>query len=144
MNILMVVTVFLGGVAVAIQAGVNGGLGRKIGVIEGAFVSFLIGTVVLFLMMLFFGKGNLLSTFSVPKWQLIGGVLGAYYVFAMVLAVPKIGVAAALIAVIAAQIITSSIIDHFGWLGMKPIPIDGKRILAFGFLMAALYLFAKK
>ncbi|WP_257350917.1 DMT family transporter [Pseudalkalibacillus decolorationis] len=144
MNVVMVFLVFLGGVAIAVQAGINGGLGRRIGVVEGAFLSFLIGTVVLFLMMLFFGKGNLLTALSVPKWQLIGGILGAFYVFAMVLAVPKIGVAASLITVIAGQIIMSSIIDHFGWIGMKQIPIDGKRIVAFCLLMAALYLFAKK
>ncbi|WP_221566587.1 DMT family transporter [Alkalihalobacillus sp. TS-13] len=144
MNLMMVIIVFIGGIAVAVQAGVNGGLGKQVGVIEGAFLSFLIGTVTLFLMMIFFGKGNILQATAVPRWQLIGGVLGAFYVFAMVLAVPKIGVAASLISVIAAQLITSSVIDHFGWLGMKQIPIDGKRILGFCFLITALYLFTRK
>ncbi|WP_408007429.1 DMT family transporter [Pseudalkalibacillus sp. A8] len=144
MNLIMVTIVFIGGIAVAIQAGVNGGLGKQVGVIEGAFLSFLIGTVTLFLMMIFFGNGNILQAAAVPRWQLLGGVLGAFYVFAMVLAVPKIGVAASLISLIAAQLITSSVIDHFGWLGMKQIPIDGKRILGFCFLIAALFLFTRR
>ncbi|EPR29920.1 putative membrane spanning protein [Geobacillus sp. WSUCF1] len=86
------------GMAVSVQAGVNGGLGKRIGVLEGAFVSFLIGTIVLFLVQLFFGKGELLAMFSTPKWQLTGGILGAFYVFVMVLIVPKVGVANSLAA----------------------------------------------
>ncbi len=66
------------GMAVSVQAGVNGGLGKRVGVLEGAFISFLIGTVVLFLVQLFLGKGELLAMFSVPKWQLTGGILGAF------------------------------------------------------------------
>ncbi|MDR7073583.1 DMT family transporter [Fictibacillus barbaricus] len=144
MNWLMVLIVFMGGIAVSIQAGVNGGLGKQIGVIEGTFLSFLIGTVTLFIMMLIFGKGNLLNVSTVPKWQLIGGLLGAFYVYTLVLTVPKIGVASAIISVIVAQLITSSFIDHFGLLGMKQIPIDGQRILGFLFLIAALFLFTKR
>ncbi|WNB93340.1 DMT family transporter [Bacillus sp. NEB1478] len=144
MNWLMVLTVFMGGIAVSIQAGVNGGLGKQVGVIEGAFLSFLIGTIALFFMMLIFGKGNILNVTTVPKWQLIGGLLGAFYVYTLVLSVPKIGVAAAIIAIIVAQLMTSSIIDHFGLLGMKQIPIDGQRITGFLFLIAALFLFTKR
>jgi transporter family-2 protein len=144
MNWIIFITVFLGGVAVAVQAGINGGLGKQIGVIEGAFLSFLIGTVSLLIIMLIFGKGNVFLASTVPKWQLIGGILGAFYVYTMVLSVPRIGVAAALVTIIAAQLITSSIIDHFGLLGMKHIPIDGQRILGFVFLLAALYLITKK
>ena len=144
MNWFMVLVVFMGGIAVSIQAGVNGGLGKQIGVIEGTFLSFLIGTITLFIMMLIFGKGNLLNVTTVPKWQLIGGLLGAFYVYTLVLTVPKIGVASAIISVIVAQLITSSLIDHFGLLGMKQIPIDGQRILGFLFLIAALFLFTKR
>ena len=144
MNWIILFTVFLGGVAVAVQASINGGLGKHIGVVEGAFLSFLIGTITLFVIMLIFGKGNVFLATEVPRWELVGGILGAFYVYTMVLSVPRIGVAAALVAVIAAQIITSSLIDHFGWLGMKQIPIDGQRILGFVFLLAALYLITKK
>ncbi|WP_349408329.1 DMT family transporter [Pseudalkalibacillus sp. SCS-8] len=144
MNWIIIITVFMGGVAVAVQASINGGLGKQIGVIEGAFLSFLIGTVSLLIIMLLFGKGNVFQVSTVPKWQLIGGILGAFYVYTMVLSVPKIGVAAALVTVIAAQLIASSLIDHFGLLGMKQIPIDGQRIVGFILLLAALFLITKK
>lgn len=135
---------FIGGVAVACQAQINGGLGKKAGAIEGAFISFAIGTLALFFMVLFFGKGNLASVFSVPKWQLFGGLLGAFYVSVMILAVPKIGVAPALVSVIAGQLIFGALIDHFGWFGGQVIPLDIKKIIAIVLLFCSLYLFNHK
>lgn len=135
---------FVGGVAIAIQAQINGGLGKKTGALEGAFISFFIGALALFFLVLFFGKGNLGAVFSVPKWQLIGGLLGAFYVGVMVLVVPKIGVAAVMVSVIAGQLIFGAIIDHFGLFGGKPIPIDLKKIIAIVLLFGSLVLFNKK
>lgn len=144
MQWLLIILVFIGGVGVAIQSTVNGGLGQKIGVFEGAFVSFLVGTVTLFLVMLFFGRGNIIHVFQVPKWQLIGGMLGAFFVSTMVLSVPRIGVGAAIFTLITAQIITSSLIDHFGWLGMKEIPLDWQRIAGIALMVIAILLYTKK
>ncbi|TNJ60622.1 DMT family transporter [Paenibacillus hemerocallicola] len=144
MNWMMMLVVLLGGGATAVQAGVNGALGRKVGTIEGAFTSFLIGTVALFLIMMFLGKGNVLQIVSLPKWQLTGGLLGALYVIGMVFAVPKIGVASSMVAVIAGQLLTSTILDHFGVMSGKPIPIDWQRVLGIVLLAAALFLFYKK
>ncbi|MGP4069608.1 DMT family transporter [Halobacillus sp. B29] len=143
MQWLLMVLVFIGGIGVAVQSSVNGGLGQKIGVFEGAFTSFLVGTVVLFLVMLFFGKGNIVNVFQVPKWQLLGGVLGAFFVSTMVLAVPRIGVGAAIFTLISAQLIASSLIDHFGWLGMKQIPLDGQRIAGMALMIIAILLYTK-
>ncbi|MCA1012460.1 DMT family transporter [Halobacillus halophilus] len=143
MQWLLMLLVFIGGIGVAVQSSVNGGLGQKIGVFEGAFTSFLVGTVVLFLVMLFFGKGNLMNVFQVPKWQLLGGVLGAFFVSTMVLAVPRIGVGAAIFTLISAQLIASSLIDHFGWLGMKQIPLDGQRIAGMALMIIAILLYTK-
>ncbi|PYI52079.1 DMT family transporter [Paenibacillus flagellatus] len=144
MNVLMMIVVLLGGAATAVQAGVNGVLGRKVGTIEGSFTSFLIGTVALFLVMIFLGKGNVLQIVSLPKWQLTGGLLGAVYVIGMVFAVPKIGVASAMVAVISGQLLTSTVLDHFGLISGKPIPIDWQRVAGIVLMIAALVLFYKK
>jgi bacterial/archaeal transporter family-2 protein len=144
MKWLLMIFAVIAGIATSVQAGINGGLGKRIGVMEGAFVSFLIGTIALFLFQLFFGKGNLLQMFSVPKWQLLGGLLGAFYVFIMVLVVPKIGVATAIMAIIVGQLAMSSIIDHFGWFGGKQIPFDIRRMIGIVLLFSALFLFYKE
>lgn len=141
MKIIFPLLALIAGAAVAFQAQINGGLGKKVGAIEGSFISFVIGTAALFFLVLFLGKGNLLAVQSVPKWQLIGGLLGAFYVTVMILVVPKIGVATTLVAVIAGQIIIGAIIDHFGLFGGVKISIDVKKITAIVLLFISLYLY---
>lgn len=143
MKLLLPLLAVLGGAAVAIQGQINGGLGKKIGVFEAAFISFIIGTVALFVVMLFFGKGNVSTVVTVPKWLLLGGLLGAFFVAISVFVVPKIGVAPTMIAVIAGQIVVGVIIDHFGLFGGQRIPIDTKKVVATILLFAALFLYQK-
>jgi len=144
MNWLLAGLAMLGGVCVGLQAAINGQLGKKIGSLEGAFVSFAVGTLSLLLVMIFFGKGNVLSVMNLPKWQLTGGLLGAVYVVVSVLAVPKIGVATTLMAVVSGQLLMSAIIDHYGLISGQQIPFDWKRALALILMAAALYLFTKR
>ncbi|WP_420490572.1 DMT family transporter [Neobacillus drentensis] len=133
----------IGGTLIGTQAGINGVLGKKIGVIEGSFVSFFIGTIILLLLAIFMGKGDLLKVTTVPKWQLFGGVLGAGYVTIMVAVVPRIGVASAITAVIVGQLLISVTLDHFGIFIKHPIPIDGYRITGLVLLLISLFLIFK-
>ncbi|WP_028401623.1 DMT family transporter [Ectobacillus panaciterrae] len=134
----------LAGLALGIQAPINGGLGKRIGALEGALASFLVGTLALIILVLFFGKGSIGAFTSIPKWQLAGGLLGALYVAISVMVVPKIGVASTLVAIIVGQMIMGSVIDHFALFGGKHIPFDMKRLAALVLLGGALYLFYKK
>jgi transporter family-2 protein len=143
-KILFPLLAVIGGMALAVQGQINGGLGRKVGVIEGAFISFAIGTLALLFILLFFGNGNLSAFGTVPKWQLLGGLLGAFFVIVQVLVVPKIGVSASLIAVIVGQIILGAVIDHFGLFGGNRFPIDKQKMLALVLLLASLFLYIKK
>ncbi len=144
MNWSILFLVLLAGSATAFQAGANGALGKKLGIIEAAFVSFMVGTVVLFVLLMLTRKGNLLQVFEVPKWQLTGGLLGAMYILIMVVAVPRIGIAAALVTLIAGQLATSTLIDHFGLIGDRNIPLDLKRIGGLLLMGVSIFLFYKK
>ncbi len=99
----------IGGMTLAAQGQINGGLGKKIGIIEGSFVSFAVGTLALLFILLFFGNGNISAVGTVPKWQLIGGLLGAFFVMVQIMVVPKIGVSTTLIAVIIGQLVFGAI-----------------------------------
>lgn len=134
----------LGGVAVGLQASINGGLGKKIGTLEASFVSFAIGTLALLFIVIFFGKGNILAVIDVPKWQLLGGLLGAFYVFVVIISVPKMGVASTLMIIILGQFVIGAIIDHFGLFGGKQIPFDWNKLIATILFIAAIILFNKK
>ncbi|ALC92981.1 hypothetical protein AM500_23615 [Bacillus sp. FJAT-18017] len=127
--------------AVSIQSAVNSRLGKTVGTIEASFVSFVIGTIALAILMPILGKGNVLLTFGVPKWQLAGGLLGAFYVFILVTLVPQLGVTATMVAVMAGQILLSAVIDHFGWFGSRQVSFGLDRSIGTILLMAAIYMF---
>lgn len=123
-----------------IQSSINGALGKRIGVYESSFFSFLLGTGVLLIMILFFGKGNLLGIIEVPKWQLIGGILGVFIVTSMILAVPNIGVGSAVFAIMLGQIIISMVIDHFGLFNAPIIPFNLLRLAGVLLMISGLFL----
>lgn len=144
LKLLFPLLALIAGMALAVQGQINGGLEKKIGVIEGAFFSFAIGTLVLLFILIFFGNGQISSVTTVPKWQLIGGVLGAFFIMVQVLVVPQIGVLTTLLAIIVGQIILSVVIDHFGLFGAERRPVDLNKLGAIVFMFVALYLYNKK
>ncbi|KGR76374.1 membrane protein [Ureibacillus sinduriensis BLB-1 = JCM 15800] len=144
MKLIFPLLAMIGGMALAVQSQINGGLGRKVGVIEGSFISFFIGTLALLFILIFFGRGEISAISTVPKWQLLGGLLGAFFVMVQVIAVPKIGVSAALMAVIVGQIVLGAIIDHFGLFGGTAHPIDARKLIALVLLLFSLFLYNSK
>ncbi|WP_338108581.1 DMT family transporter [Caldibacillus debilis] len=131
----------LGGAAIAVQSQVNGELGKKTGVIEASLINFAVGTLVLLMVVIFFGRGELSAAAAVPKWQLTGGILGAFYVLMVVFSVPRIGVTATLMSAIAGQMLLGAVIDHFGFFGGERDPMNGTKILALILLLFSLILF---
>jgi len=145
MKWLMMLFAVLGGMAVGTQAGINGSLGKKVGTLEATLITFSVSTLFLFIIAVALGKGNVFSSaVSVPKWQLTGGLLGAFYVFMMVLIVPKLGTASTIIAIIAGQLLATSVIDHYGLIGGKQIPMDWQRAVGLLLMAVAIILFNKR
>lgn len=134
----------IGGMAIATQGQINGGLGKKIGVIESSFMNFAVGSLVLLLILLFFGNGHISAISTVQKWQLMGGLLGSFFVMIQVIVVPKIGVSTSLIAVIVGQLILGAVIDHFGLFGGNRFPINTQKMIAIVLMLSALFLYIKK
>ena len=56
---------------------------------------------------------------------------------------PAIGIAMTMIGILTGQVSKSLIIDHFGLFASQPRPIDRKRLIALGFIVAALILMAQ-
>jgi transporter family-2 protein len=133
-----------GGMAVGTQAAVNAALGRSIGILETAFFSFLVGATILGVMVATAGRGNLAAVTSVPWWQLLGGVLGGFYVFVMVTNVPRMGVAPTITTIIVGQMLAGLLIDHFGWFGVAHSPVTLPRVGAVALMGCALALFFRR
>ncbi len=134
--------VFAAGLTMAVQPAINGTLSLRTGTIEGVLVSFSVGTIILAFIVICFGKGNIKAVTEAPLWELTGGIYGAFFVVAVTYVVPRIGVTTSMIILIASQIIASIVIDHYGLLGMKAIPIDIKKFIGIGLLLAGVFLAA--
>ena len=134
-HFLLLILMFCGGIAIAIQPSINGRLAQRIGTVESSCISFAVGALALLFLALAFGRGSFRGLAATPWWQLTGGFLGAFFVTLTIIAVPRIGTTATMAAVIAAQLATGALLDHFGLFGFREIPLDGKR--AAGMLLLA-------
>lgn len=133
---------FVGGAMIATQAPVNARLRVALGSQFGsAVISFLIGLILLLGALLVTGQaGAMGSVGGGPWWAYLGGLFGAVFVVATLVASPRIGVTVTFVAAIAGQILLSSLIDRFGWFGVTTVAISWERIVALGLMLASLLL----
>lgn len=74
-----------------------------------------------------------------PWWYWVGGMLGMVYVFAGLSAAPRIGALSLAMSVIAGQLVSSVLLDHFGVLhARRPITLEALGGIAL--VMAGAYL----
>ncbi|EJR42889.1 DMT family transporter [Bacillus cereus group sp. BceL296] len=131
MWILFLIFAFLAGLALPIQFSINAQLRTVVGSpLVAATISFIVGAITLFTVSLFkagfsFNKGIA----SAPWWVWTGGVLGAFYVLATIILIPRIGAGTTVALVLAGQIVASVLIDHFGLINVPIHLLSLPRIL---------------
>jgi len=136
--ILMVVA----GGFIALQSPINSHLGRAVGAVQGAFLSFAVGTLVLLVAALAArgGLGRLGHAGEVSWIYWTGGVLGAGYVTMALLGVRSLGTGGVIAATIAGELTVAVLIDQFGWFGVTqqaitPVRVAGIVLLGLGVLL---------
>ena len=134
------------GCLVGMQAPINSRLGRSVGGIQAATFSFLVGTTALVALsaVLRGGLGSLGHVGRAPWWALVGGLLGAVYVFVAIEAVRTLGASGLTAVVIAGQLVISVIIDRFGLLGIAKQHISAGRVVGLVLLVAGVALVVRK
>ena len=136
--------VIMAGMGLSVEAGLLGPLGEEVGHLWATLSIFGVGAALLFLLSLLTGKPSEHRPFStLPRWQLIGGLLGPVYVIMLTLATPIIGVAMMMIAILSGQVAKSLLIDHFGWFGIPRKRVGIQRLFALALIVAALVLIAE-
>jgi bacterial/archaeal transporter family-2 protein len=126
---------------IALQAPINAGLGKVTGNFAAATISFAIGTVLLAAIVAVSGKaGGLGNVAHVDWYYLLGGALGAAYVFSALVLVSEIGAGPVAAATVTGQLTTSVILDRIGFLGLAQEPITLSRVLGVVLLLAGTYL----
>lgn len=138
--------VAVAGVLVGSQPPVNARLGRDIGSLQAAAVSFVVGTVALVAIASLSkgGWGSLSNAGRVPWWGFLGGLLGAFYVAISIVTVRTLGVSGLTATVIAGQLTAAVVIDRFGLLGIAKQPIGVTRIVGLAFLVVGVVLVVRR
>lgn len=131
MAIILMLFAILAGMALPTQFSVNAQLRTVVGSpIIASVISFIIGAVALTVISLF-GKGICIKKewFEAPWWMWTGGLLGASYVLATTILMPRIGAASTVGYVLAGQVLASILIDHFGLIGATTHTLNLPRLL---------------
>jgi bacterial/archaeal transporter family-2 protein len=134
---------FAAGAMLPLQFGINAQLADWIdSPLRATLVSFVVGTVALFLAVLAFARGWSGSDRigSAPWWVWIGGLLGAFYVLGSVVTAPRLGAATLIAGILAGQAVASLLVDHFGWVGFEENPITPGRLAGMALVAAGVAL----
>ncbi|MFI6097470.1 DMT family transporter [Lentzea sp. NPDC051213] len=128
----------VGGLAIAVQARVNGTLAQALqNGLLAALISFAGGWLVLIAVVLSRQSGRdglrrlreSLRQRRIRWWECIGGISGAVLVGSQGLAVATIGVAVFTVAVVIGQVVSSMVIDHHGVGPGEPKPFTKTRVV---------------
>ncbi|KQQ23552.1 hypothetical protein ASF53_04225 [Methylobacterium sp. Leaf123] len=77
---------------------------------------------------------------GVPWWAWLGGAMGATYVLATLFIAERLGAAVFTGITVTAAIVTSVLLDHFGWVGFAQHTADPWRILGCALMIGGLVL----
>ncbi|MBV6654997.1 MAG: DMT family transporter [Mameliella sp.] len=129
---LLLILAVLSGAVLPIQAALNAKVGKAVGdPVYAALISFVIGSVGLFIYSLAtkvdLAQINQATSLHWSVWT--AGLLGAFYVAAVIILVPKIGAALTFGLVVAGQLSLSLIMDHYGLMGLSVHAINWQRLV---------------
>jgi bacterial/archaeal transporter family-2 protein len=146
MAILYYLFAFLTGVANSTQSGVNSQLRQGLAnPLLAAVGSFAIGFFSLIGLQLIVGGPipTLEAARQISWWKWTGGLLGAFYIVTVIVAVPRIGVASLLCLSIAGQLIAAVVYDHYGLLGFAQHSANVWRLLGVALVLIGAILVVK-
>jgi transporter family-2 protein len=127
--LLPILLVFFAGGLIAIQAPTNALLAKAGGSpVLAALISFVVGTIGLFIVWLASGNRPDVAAFGrVPWYAWLGGLYGACFVAVAAYAAPKIGIGSLITIGIAGQIAVALFLDNIGAMGLPKDPLTLSR-----------------
>lgn len=145
MKFLWILIAFASGAFLPIQAGLNTRLGKSIASpVHASMISFLVGVITVFIYTELTRQHVSWAGIKSASWfTWLGGVLGAFYVTAIILAFPKIGPALTFGLVVAGQMTIAVLIDHFNILVARQHPINAWRILGIILIVSGVIIIRK-
>ncbi|SLN62248.1 hypothetical protein ROA7450_03260 [Roseovarius albus] len=135
--------VFAAGIGVPIMAAINAGLGARLASPTLATaILMLVGLILSTAYLMVQGLPSLPTTMP-PLYSMSGGFFVVFYVLAVTAITPKIGLGNAIFLVLLGQIVSTSIIDHFGLFGAIKTPITAQKGLGIALMTLGIFLVRK-
>ena len=131
MKITWIIIALVSGAFLPIQAGLNSRLGKTLeSPVHASMLSFVTGAAVLILYTLLTKQHvSWAGLKTAPAYVWFGGILGAFYVTAIILAFPRIGPALTFGLVVAGQMVIAILLDHFNILVAQQHSINAWRVV---------------
>ena len=143
-SILLIILIGLaGGIAVGLQGPMASMISQRLGIFESVFIVHVGGAVIALLPLLFYGGGKIMGWKQLPCYTLFAGAFGLIVISAISYMIPRVGVAAAIITVVAGQLLVSTILDHFALLGATGRPMDPGRAIGLAVVLIGVWLTVK-
>ncbi len=124
------------GMFMAIQGSLNSLTSRFIGYLNATFLIHVVGTLAAGSLVLFYKEQNWEKLHLIPWYGWLGGLLGVCIVFGVIRGINSLGVGTATTIIVAAQLLTAYIINHFGLFGMEKCPFS--YLKALGILLVSI------
>jgi len=132
--------VFAAGVGIPIMGAINAGLGTRLASpVFATVILMLVGFLLATTYMLIQGMPALPSKMP-PLLSFCGGFFVVFYVLAITSIAPKIGLGNAIFLVLIGQIVSTSVIDHFGLFGAIQTPINIQKGVGITFMAVGIFL----
>lgn len=141
--LIYLIMAFIAGATVPLQAGLNSRLSFFSGSpVMASIISFLAGSMTLLIFALATRTPlPAAGAFAgAPWWIWTGGIMGAFYVASCVILANKVGAVSMLALIMAGQMITSLILDHYGLAGYQVQPVNIYKICGILLIIAGVFL----
>jgi bacterial/archaeal transporter family-2 protein len=145
MKFFWIIIALASGAFLPLQAGLNTKLGKAIASpVHASIISFMVGVITVFVYIQLTSQPvSWAGVKTAPWYAWMGGVLGAFYVTAIVLAFPKIGPALTFGLVVAGQMFMAILLDHFNILVAQQHPVNLWRVLGIVLIIAGVIIIRK-
>jgi len=145
MKAIWIIIALISGAFLPIQAGLNTKMGKALeNPVYASMISFLVGALsIIIYIALTKQHVSWQGIRTVPAYVWLAGVLGAFYVTAIILAFPRIGPALTFGLVVAGQMLIALFLDHFNILVAQQHSINIWRIIGILFIVGGVILIRK-
>lgn len=145
-NFIYASIMFIAGVGIPIMGALSGGLGARLqSPALAAVVLFVVGFIIAALYLFFIeGVPSSLPSASIPSQYYLGGVFIIFYTLSITYIGPKFGIGNAVCFVLLGQLISMTLIDHFGLLNSLQYSLTVQRFVGLLFMAAGVFLVVKR